>query len=146
MKYLILALCVLILAPLTGCNSYEPKRQVVRTGHYETNHYGTVRDIEVVTLAPNSSGGGAILGAVLGGVLGHQMGRGRGRDLTTGAGALGGAVLGNQLEGRSRADREVYRVTIQFENGSRQQIDCDEIGGLRVGDRVRVENGQIERL
>jgi uncharacterized protein YcfJ len=51
----------------------------------------------------NSSGanvGSAILGGLVGGILGHQVGGGSGRDLATAAGAVGGAVVGNNLGGR----------------------------------------------
>ncbi len=45
---------------------------------------------------------GGVVGAVLGGILGHQIGGGRGRDIATAAGALGGAAVGANL-GRERA-------------------------------------------
>lgn len=38
--------------------------------------------------------GGAIVGGILGGVLGHQIGGGRGKDVATGLGAVGGAAIG----------------------------------------------------
>ncbi len=38
--------------------------------------------------------GGAVLGAVIGGILGHQVGGGSGRDVATGLGVVGGAVIG----------------------------------------------------
>ncbi len=42
---------------------------------------------------------GAVVGALLGGILGHQVGGGTGRDLATGAGVLGGAVVGSRVGG-----------------------------------------------
>ena len=44
-----------------------------------------------------------MLGAVVGGVLGHQVGNGTGRDVATAAGAIGGAVVGNNVAGRNAA-------------------------------------------
>src|SRR5471030_2288090 len=41
---------------------------------------------------------GSLLGAVAGGVLGHQFGGGRGRDVATVAGALGGGYAGNRVQ------------------------------------------------
>lgn len=38
--------------------------------------------------------GGAIIGGILGGVLGHQVGGGRGNDLATALGAIGGGAIG----------------------------------------------------
>ena len=42
----------------------------------------------------NPNVGGALLGGLIGGVLGHQVGGGSGKDLATGAGVVGGALLG----------------------------------------------------
>ncbi|MDQ6619235.1 MAG: beta/gamma crystallin-related protein [Pseudomonadota bacterium] len=60
--------------------------------------------------------GGAIAGALIGGILGHQVGGGRGRDVATAAGAVGGALAGSNIAGRSnRGDvvstQEVQRCT-----------------------------------
>lgn len=46
-----------------------------------------------------SNVGGLLLGGLIGGVLGHQVGGGSGKDLATVAGAVGGAVVGNNLAG-----------------------------------------------
>lgn len=111
--------------------------------------YGRVAQIELVRTEekPRASGAGAIIGGVAGAVLGHQIGGGFGRDAATAVGAIGGAVAGNAIEkNRSPSSvNEVYRVSIQLDNGAYRAYD---IGGgidLRVGDRVRIENGQIIR-
>jgi len=46
-----------------------------------------------------NSGLGAIAGAVVGGVFGNSIGGGFGRAAATAAGVMGGAAIGNQLEG-----------------------------------------------
>ena len=55
---------------------------------------------------------GAIIGGILGGVLGHQVGGGRGKDVATALGAIGGAAIGNKT-GRDNNgntyDRDVRR-------------------------------------
>ncbi|APW37042.1 hypothetical protein RD110_07385 [Rhodoferax koreense] len=112
--------------------------------------FGRVTQIQLVRTEerPRSgSGAGAIIGGVAGAIIGHQIGGGFGRDAATAVGAVGGAVAGNSIEKNSAAPnvREVYRVSIQLDNGSYRAYD---IGGgidLRVGDRVRIENGQIIR-
>jgi uncharacterized protein YcfJ len=55
---------------------------------------------------------GAIAGAVIGGILGHQIGGGRGQDIATAAGAVGGAALGSNI-GRDGAayGQDVQRCT-----------------------------------
>ena len=42
---------------------------------------------------------GAVVGGILGGVLGHQVGGGRGRDVATALGAVGGAFVGSNVAG-----------------------------------------------
>jgi uncharacterized protein YcfJ len=54
---------------------------------------------------------GAVVGGVVGGVLGHQIGAGRGRDLATGNGVLGGAAVGANV-GRE-ASGAVYTQDVQ---------------------------------
>ncbi|RYY76797.1 MAG: glycine zipper 2TM domain-containing protein [Gammaproteobacteria bacterium] len=138
---------------MVACNTYnEPRHHNARPIHSsiddsrDSAHYGRVSDIDVVSVESRSSGSGAVVGAVIGGVLGHQVGKGKGRDVATGAGAIGGAVAGNKLEKRNGRDKEIYRVTVNFENGDRREFDYDDIDDLQVGDRVRVENGKIEQL
>ena len=54
---------------------------------------------ESVAVRQRSSGAGAVIGAVVGGLAGNAIGGGAGRAAATGAGLVGGAMLGNQLEG-----------------------------------------------
>jgi len=111
--------------------------------------YGRVSNIEILQSAERgrTSGAGAVIGAVAGGVLGHAIGSGGGRDLATAAGAVGGAIAGNGLESRNRSTtREIYRVSIQIDNGPYRAFDVDTASNLRIGDRVRIENGQIFRV
>ena len=55
---------------------------------------------------------GSVLGAVAGGVLGHQFGGGRGRDVATVAGALGGGYAGNRVQS-SMQDNDAYSTQQQ---------------------------------
>jgi uncharacterized protein YcfJ len=54
---------------------------------------------------------GAIIGGVIGGVIGHQIGGGRGQDVATGIGAVGGAAIGANV-GRG-PDGAVYTQNVQ---------------------------------
>jgi len=51
---------------------------------------------------PNS-GAGAVLGAIAGGAAGNAIGHGSGRAAATILGLVGGAALGNNIEGSGRA-------------------------------------------
>ncbi len=53
----------------------------------------------VVTQAPKS-GAGAVMGAIAGGAVGSQIGGGMGNAAATAVGILGGAILGDRIEGQ----------------------------------------------
>jgi outer membrane lipoprotein SlyB len=107
---------------------------------------GVVRAIDVIPVASRPSGAGAILGAIVGGVVGNQFGSGSGRALTTIGGAVAGGVAGNAVEQRTRREDEVYRVSVRFNDGSVRDFDYQQVGGLRVGDRVRLVDGQLHMM
>jgi uncharacterized protein YcfJ len=52
-----------------------------------------------VTVQGEKSGGGALLGAVAGGAVGNAIGQGSGNALATAIGVIGGAMLGDSVEG-----------------------------------------------
>lgn len=54
---------------------------------------------QVIVQAPKS-GAGAAMGAIAGGAIGSQIGGGAGRALAIGAGVIGGAILGDSIEGQ----------------------------------------------
>ncbi len=114
--------------------------------------YGQVAGIETVQAERRggSTGAGGVIGAVAGAVIGRQFGNsGDGRATGTVLGALGGAVLGDTIERQQRGGgggSTVYRVSVQLERGGMRAFDFQSVGDLRVGDRVRVENGQMYRL
>jgi outer membrane lipoprotein SlyB len=111
--------------------------------------YGRVINVEAIqtTEKGRGSGVGAVLGGVAGAVVGHQIGGGSGKDAATVVGAVGGAVAGNAIEkNRNATIRESYRVSVQLDNGSSRAYDVPSYGNLRVGDRVKIENGQINRI
>lgn len=69
---------------------------------------------ETVYTGPRTSGGGAVLGAIAGGAAGNAIGGGSGRAAATAIGVIGGALLGNQIEGNGRpAYQDVQRCQTQ---------------------------------
>ena len=143
------ALCsITSLVLMTACTTYEPRNQSVRTSssdNRQESRMGNVTNIETYATSSRTSGGGALLGAIVGGALGNQVGKGDGRKAATVVGAVAGGVAGNQIEKRNKRDDEFYRVSIRFDNGSSAQYDYNDINDLRVGDRVKIQNGQIYR-
>ena len=71
----------------------------------------------MVVQQPNS-GAGAVLGAIAGGVLGNQIGHGAGRAVATGIGVVGGAAVGNSIEGSGSYVQNVQQCSTQtfYEN------------------------------
>lgn len=121
----------------------------------QQTQYGTVRNIEQLEAggpsARQGSGGGAIAGALFGGVVGNQMGRGGGRAAMTVIGAVGGAIAGDALERQGNGAsgggerHTVFRVRVRLDHGGEAQYDFQDLDGLKVGDRVRLENGRLHR-
>ncbi len=93
-----------------------------------------------------SSGAGALLGAIAGGVVGNALGKGGGKALATGAGLIGGAVLGDHIEndGRQGTTRSVRQCEQQasYEN---QVVAYDvvyEYAGQRYSTQMDEEPGR----
>jgi outer membrane lipoprotein SlyB len=108
--------------------------------------YARVTNIEyfpggVARSGPNVPG--AIIGAVGGALLGNQIGSGGGRDAATVLGGAAGAVIGSQVGRTTSATQAVYRITLQTDQGAIRTYDVPTAGDLHVGDQVRVENGVI---
>ena len=153
------AASVVALTTLTACvapqpiyetsrQPYQPHRYSAAPGPYV--EYGRIANIDVMrseTRGAAPSGGGAVAGGLLGGVVGNQFGHGGGRAAMTALGVVGGALLGNNVEANNNAPRayESYRISVQTENGGYRAFDVPTPGDLRVGDHVRIDNGQLSR-
>lgn len=79
--------------------SAKPIKETVKTPRQEcrnvtVTHRRPVQDENRIA--------GSVLGAVAGGVIGHQFGGGRGKDVATVVGALGGGYAGNQIQDQCR--------------------------------------------
>jgi outer membrane lipoprotein SlyB len=145
-----LSACVAPAPYTTNRYPYQPQAAYqAPPGSY--TEYGQVANIEVIRSerpGTGTGGGGAVAGGVLGGVLGHQVGSGNGNVAATALGVIGGALLGNTIEAQNNGPRvyESYRVSIQTDNGAFRAFDVPSPGELRIGDRVRIDNGQISRM
>ena len=74
-------------------------------------------DTPVVMQSPNS-GAGAVMGALAGGAMGNAVGDGGGRALATVIGLVGGAMVGNNIEGTRSEVQNVRQCSTQtsYEN------------------------------
>lgn len=103
---------------------------------------GVVESVTAIKVAGKGTGIGIAGGAVVGGLLGHQVGGGRGKDVATVAGAVGGAVAGNEIE-KNVASTTTYEIRVHFDDGSSRVYNESNPPQWQSGDRVRVVNGSI---
>lgn len=132
----------------TSTQSYPAQTTYPATTQSGYNtQYGVIDSIQVTRGTTNTGPGvGAVVGGVVGGLIGNQVGGGNGKVAATAAGAIGGAVVGNQVEQNNRAAaREMYQINVRLDNGSFQSVTQDTMNDLRVGNRVRLENGRVYR-
>lgn len=151
-RTLTLAAAASALALVTGCASNAPGAVPVAPvtqspAVYQSAQYGQVRAINVVQVPSNrASAAGAVLGAVAGGALGNMVGGGNGRTAATVGGAVLGGVAGSKIAQNEAGGNDVYRVDVQLDNGSIQSYDFKQLNGLQVGDRVKIQDGQVYRM
>ena len=110
---------------------------------------GKVEAIEIIYSAPDNKpvNKGTVIGGLAGGVIGHQIGGGRGKTAATIAGTIGGAVVGNEIEKKQeQAKSPRYRISVRLDSGSSLIVEETRDLNLRVGDRVRIEDGRISRI
>lgn len=153
---------VVAAAMLAGCATTQyPVAQSYPTTTYPSQpypyqqasglEYGRIVNIEympVGTSAPNNNGIlGAVVGGVAGALLGSQVGGGSGRTAATVLGGVAGAAVGNNVARNQQGATTApgYRITMQTDQGAMRTYEVPATGDLRVGDRVRVDNGVIHR-
>ena len=155
MHTLIIATFIAVATLATACanDGYMPASSTSSTYSSSSVTYGVIEAIETVPgdsgsggIAGSGIGAGTIIGGVVGGVLGHQVGGGTGQDIATAAGVVGGAVVGHEIDKRNQQQQDdVYSIRVRIDNGGYQTLTQQSINDLRVGDRVRIENGNIYR-
>ena len=68
---------------------------------------------EQATVSTGKSGAGAVMGALAGGGLGNAAGQGNGKAALTVLGLVGGAIIGNNIEGGGTQVQNVQRCSTQ---------------------------------
>jgi len=104
---------------------------------------GVIESVREIASKGQGSGLGAVGGGVLGGLLGNQVGGGRGQDVMTVVGVVGGAVAGNEVEKRVKATKS-YEVTVRLNDGSSRVISEASQPAWRIGEKVKIVNGAIQ--
>ena len=126
-----------------GTSGYAPAP--TNTSCYDC---GTVTRIEVAPTTsrnvPNATG--AVLGGIVGAVAGHEIsdktGGSKGnQNLATVGGAVAGAVAGNAIQNHAQAQGS-YNVYVRMDDGRSTVVTQSDLGGIREGSYVRVDNGR----
>jgi uncharacterized protein YcfJ len=105
-------------------------------------------DQEVLVQEPKS-GGGALLGAIAGGAAGNAIGNGGGRTAATVIGLIGGAMLGDRIEGQPQARTELVRncgTQTQYENRTVAYDVVYEYAGRQYRTQMPQDPGRFVRL
>ncbi|MES3021045.1 MAG: glycine zipper 2TM domain-containing protein [Pseudomonadota bacterium] len=126
--------------PLQATAAIQPVAQVAR---YCTN-CATIEAVNVVEVNGDGNYLGTIGGGVVGAALGSQVGKGSGKTAAQIAGAIGGAYIGRNIE-RNAKKTNHYEVVVRFQNGGTQTVTYENDPGVRVGEKVRVNDGVLTR-
>lgn len=108
---------------------------------------GTVVAIETSAASGGSNIAGPVLGGIVGAVAAKELARrntdsdGR-RNVAIAAGAAGGAVAGNAIQNRVENNRSGYTVHVRMDDGRTTAVHQADLGGIREGSYVRVQNGR----
>jgi outer membrane lipoprotein SlyB len=146
LKTLGTALCLIGTLTLGACATTDNRPNYATSDSSNSyTRYGVVKSIEYTRQNDNHIGLGTLAGAVVGGVVGNQIGAGGGNTAATVIGAGGGAYVGHELEKKNRQNSDGYKITVRMEDGSNQTLTQDNTPNFRVGDRVRITNGVMER-
>jgi uncharacterized protein YcfJ len=104
---------------------------------------------ERVTYQGQPSGAGALLGGIAGGAAGNAIGNGSGRAAATVIGLIGGAIIGNRVEGPGQPYTESYRqcgTQTFYENRTVAYNVVYEYAGRQYSAQMPQDPGQFVRL
>ena len=102
---------------------------------------------QIITETPKS-GGGALLGAVAGGAVGNAIGNGGGRALATVIGLVGGAMVGDRVEGTNNQVQNIQQCSTQtfYENRASHYNVVYEYQGTQYNVQMAQDPGPYVRM
>lgn len=111
------------------------------TEHPACLECGVIESINEIQI-PASGTGGAVVGGLLGGLLGNQIGKEGTRDIATLIGIAGGALAGRKIEQATNTTQR-YDTIVILEDDSRRTFSSDTRPAWRIGEKVRIQNGEL---
>jgi outer membrane lipoprotein SlyB len=105
---------------------------------------GIVESVREVTVQGKTQGIGAAGGVGIGAILGNKVGESTGnKGLATVIGAVGGGVLGNEIEKRQRETKQ-WEISVRFDDGTTKTLTSPSQPFWNAGDRVRMLDGRLQ--
>lgn len=104
---------------------------------------------QTVTVPGQKSGAGALIGGIAGGAMGNAIGNGSGRALATVIGLMGGAIVGDRIEGGSQPHtKTVQQCGTQnfYENRTVAYDVVYEYAGRQYRTQMPQDPGRFVRL
>ena len=122
----------LLAVALAACATPEPVPVEIRQG--------VIEQITATQIASNQHAGvGAVVGGLAGVGIGSLIGGGTGRDVAMVAGAIGGALLGNQVQKRNDAPVAAQQIIVRTKSGVLVAVTQPFDPALRVGQSVFIQ-------
>lgn len=101
---------------------------------------GVIEQITATQIASNQHQGvGAVLGGLAGVGIGSLIGGGTGRDVAMVAGAVGGALAGNEIQKRHAQPIEGQQIFVRMKSGVLVEVTQPVNPNLRVGQEVFIQ-------
>ncbi len=133
--------CICAYFYLTGCaSSLSGDTYSRKDARQEMQVFnGTIQSVRPVVIQGEAGLLGQIGGALIGGLAGNAIGGGKGKNLATGAGAVGGAVAGGALE-QKLTSAQGLEIIVKLENGQTRAItqQVKTVNEFYAGERVRL--------
>lgn len=104
---------------------------------------GVIASVQDVRQKGDAGMVGTLGGAAAGGLLGNQFGHGKGKTAMTVLGAVGGAFAGREVQSQVTA-KTVHQVTVNMDDGSQRTVTVENLNGLGVGSKVKVEGQSLQ--
>lgn len=117
---------------LAACATPEPAPVEIRQG--------VIEQITATQISSNQHQGvGAVVGGLAGLGIGSLIGGGTGRDVAMVAGAVGGALVGNQVQRRNDQPVAAQQIIVRTKSGVLVAVTQPVNPNLRVGQRVFIQ-------
>ena len=125
-------MAVTLALAMAACATPEPAPVEIRQG--------VIEQITDTTIATNQHQGvGAVLGGLAGVGIGSLIGGGTGRDVAMVAGAVGGALAGNEIQKRHAQPIAGQQIFVRMKSGVLVEVTQPVNPALSVGQEVFIQ-------